>query len=230
MAERQSYKISDLPAGQRPRERILELGAENLTDAELLAIILRTGTSQLSAITLAQKLLKDYRGFRGLDSRSTAELCTVPGLGPAKVAQLKASLAIGKKLLAERDASGQSMNNSRAIFDHVALSIRDRTREVFLVLFLTARNRIIKERILFEGSLMESLVNPREIIKDALNEAAARLIFVHNHPSQVPSPSKDDQMLTQRLKEACRLMDIEVLDHIIVGGEKYFSFADEGLL
>lgn len=224
------YTIPDLPADQRPRNRALELGAEALTDAELLAIILRTGTTQVSALALAQQLLADYGGFRGLDSRSAAELCAVHGLGPAKVAQIKAALAIGKKLIAERDATGDVITNSRAAFNRIAPTTRDRTREVFLVLFLTIRNRVIKEKILFEGTLTESLVSPREIIKEALNEAAAGLIFAHNHPSHDPSPSKDDRALTKQLQDACRTVGITVLDHIIVSGERFFSFADEGLL
>ena len=225
-----AYTIPDLPANQRPRQRLLDLGGENLADAELLAIILRTGTVQASALNLAEKLLTDFRGFRGLDSRSAAELCAVPGLGPAKVAQLKAALAIGKKLMSERDAGGKIVSTSRDVFDHVAPLIRDRTREVFWVIFLTARNRIIKQRILFEGTLDESMVSTREVIKEALNEAAAGLVFAHNHPSGEPNPSRDDRDITKKLQKACELVGIRVLDHVIVGGERYFSFAEEGLL
>ncbi len=139
-------------------------------------------------------------------------------------------MAIGKKLLTERDTNGDQISNSRAAFDRIALAIRDRTRAVFLVLFISVRNRVIKEKILFEGTLTESLVSPREIIKEALNESAAGLIFAHNHPSREPSPSKDDLDLTKKLQKACELVGIRVLDHIIVGGERFFSFADEALL
>ena len=225
-----AYMIRDLPDNQRPQERLLELGAESLSDAELLAIILQAGIRRLSAIDLAQQLLAEFRGFRGLNSRSTAELCAIPGLGPAKVARLKAALAIGKKLMLERDATGEVVTTSEAAFKRVAMSIRDRSREVFLVIFLTVRNRVIKERILFEGSLTESSISIREVVKEALNESAAGVIFAHNHPSLDPTPSKDDQLLTARLLQACRLVEIRMLDHIIVGGEKYFSFADAGLL
>lgn len=222
--------IRDLPTHQRPRERLHDRGVENLTDAELLAIILGTGTRRASALEIAQRLLRDCGGFRGLDQRSTAELCTIPGLGPAKVAQLKAALALGKKLLAERDSNNLVLATSREVYDHVALELRDRPREVFLAIFLTVRNRIITERILFEGTLTESAVFPREVIKIALNESAAHLIFVHNHPSHNPTPSPEDVSATKRLKAACEAVGISVLDHLIIGGERYFSFAEEGLL
>ena len=222
--------IRDWPADQRPRERLIELGAESLSDAELLGIILRVGNAQTTAIGLAQKLLKECGGFRGLDSRSVAELCTIPGIGPAKAAQIKAALAIGKKLAAESDSVREFIGSSEDAFKRVALRLRDLSREVFVVIFLTARNKVIKERTLFEGTLTESLVSPREVIKAALNEAAAALIFVHNHPSHDPSPSTEDRQVTKRLKEACHAVGINVHDHIIIGGERYFSFADEGML
>lgn len=224
------YKIRDWPADQRPRERLIELGAESLSDAELLGIILRVGSSRTSAVGLAQKLLRECDGFRGLDSRTVAELCDTPGVGPAKAAQIKAALAIGKKLAAERDRVREHIGSSEDAFKRVALRLRDLTREVFVVIFLTARNKVIKERALFEGTLTESLVSPREVIKEALNEAAAALIFVHNHPSHDPSPSAEDRQVTRRLQEACRAVGLTVHDHIIIGGERYFSFADEGIL
>lgn len=222
--------IRDWPANQRPRERLIALGPESLSDAELLGIILRVGNAETSAVGLAHRLLKGCGGFRGLDSRTVAELCDIPGIGPAKAAQIKAALAIGKKLVAERDRTREHIGSSEDVFQRVALRLRDLTREVFVVIFLTARNKVIKERTLFEGTLTESLVSPREVIKEALNEAAAALIFVHNHPSHDPSPSAEDRQLTRRLQEACRAVGIAVHDHIIIGGERYFSFADEGML
>lgn len=223
-------KIKDWPEDQRPRERLLHLGAGQLTDAELLAIILRFGNTETTALGLAQSLLARFEGFRGLESRSTAELCNLPGLGPAKVAQLKAALEIGKRFGTEKDTGQDIVRSSRDIFDRLSLSLRDRTREVFVVLFLSARNHVIRERILFEGTLTESMVSPREVIKEALNEAAASLVFAHNHPSTVPTPSPDDIQLTKKLVKACTTVGITVLDHVIIAGERYFSFADEGLL
>lgn len=223
-------RIKDWPEDQRPRERLLQLGAEQLTDAELLAIILRFGNTETTALGLAQKLLSTFEGFRGLQSRSTAELCNLPGLGPAKVAQLKAALEIGKRFSAEKDTGRDIVHCSRDIFERLGLSLRDRTREVFVVLFLSVRNHVIRERILFEGSLTESMVSPREVVKEALNEAAAKLVFAHNHPSTVPSPSQDDIKLTKKLVKACAAVGIEVMDHVIIAGERYFSFADEAML
>ncbi|MCI0552600.1 MAG: DNA repair protein RadC, partial [Anaerolineae bacterium] len=216
--------------GQRPRERLIELGEDSLSNSELLAIILGSGHGQLSAIELAQKLLREFEGFRGLDRRTINELCKIAGIGAAKAAQIKAALAIGRKLAAENDVIRDWIETSDDAFRRVALRIRDLTREVFVVIFLTCRNRVIRDRILFEGSLTDAVVNPREIIKAALDESAASLIFVHNHPSHDPYPSPDDRLITKKLKEACNVVGIGVNDHIIVGGERYFSFADEGLL
>jgi len=226
------YKLNirEMPADQRPRERLIRHGADNLSDAELLGIILRVGNKHATAISLAQKVLQECGGFRGLDSRSVAELCSINGIGPAKAAQIKAALAIGKKLMAENDIPRDSITSSEDAFKRAAIRLRNLTREVFMVIFLTARNKVIKERTLFEGTLTESLVSPREVIKEALNEAAASLIFVHNHPSRDPSPSAEDRQVTVKLKEACRAVGISVHDHIIIGGERYFSFADEGIL
>lgn len=223
-------KIRDWPPDQRPRDRLFQHGTDRLSDAELLAIILRTGITGATAVAMAQKLLAEYGGFRGLDKRAASELCHIPGLGPAKVAQIKAALAIGKKLMSEHDPVNESINTSRDVYNRVGLSLRDRTREVLLVMFLTARNKIIKEQILFEGTLTESIVSPREVIKEALNEAAAGLVVVHNHPSGEVTPSKEDVDLTKRLKNACELVGIRFLDHIIIGGEKYYSFAENLLL
>jgi len=224
------WRIRDWPTDQRPRERLIELGEDSLSNSELLAIILGSGHGQLSAVELAQKLLREFEGFRGLDRRTVNDLCNIAGIGAAKAAQIKAALAIGKKLAAETDAFSERIETSQDAFKRVALRIRDLTREVFIVIFLTCRNRVIKDRILFEGSLTDSLVNPREIIKAALDESAASLIFVNNHPSHDPDPSPDDRLITKKLKEACKVVGIAVHDHIIVGGERYFSFADEGLL
>jgi len=222
--------IRDMPADQRPRERLIQLGSESLSDAELLGIILRVGNAQTTAIGLAQKILQECGGFRGIDGRSIAELCSISGVGPAKAAQIKAALAIGKKLMAENDTPRDYIATSEDAYKRYALRLQNLTREVFVVIFLTARNKVIKERTLFEGTLTESLVSPREVIKEALNEAAASLIFVHNHPSRDPSPSSEDRLVTVKLKEACRAVGVSVHDHIIIGGERYFSFADEGIL
>ncbi len=225
-----SVRISDWPEDERPRERLIKWGADKLSEAELLAIVLRTGSRELSAIDLARQLLQVCGGFRGLDSKSIGELCEVNGIGIAKAAQIKAALEIGKRVAVEAARSLEIMNESADIDRLLRPHMRDLTREIFKVVMLTSRNALISERTVFEGTLTESMVHPREVIKIALTEAAARVVFVHNHPSGDPQPSAADKAITSRLVKACKLMNIDVLDHIIIGNDSYFSFADEGLM
>ncbi len=223
-------RIADLPEDQRPRERLIQHGPEILSDAELLAIILRTGDGKLSAIDLAHHLLNHCHGFRGLDAISIDELCEIRGVGPAKAAQIKAALAIGRKVAGEKLPERHHIQTSRDVFDYLHARLRNLTREVFIMLLLTTHNRLIKEKKLFEGTLTESMVKAREVLKEAINGKAASVIFVHNHPSGEPVPSTDDRQITKQLIEACKSAGIAVLDHVIIGDEKFFSFADEGLL
>jgi DNA repair protein RadC len=223
-------RIIDLPEDQRPRERLIQHGPEILSDAELLAIILRTGDGKRSAIDLAHHLLNHCHGFRGLDAISIDELCEIRGVGPAKAAQIKAALAMGRKLVGEKLPERQHLQTSRDVFDYLHARLRNLTREVFIMLLLTTHNRLIKEKKLFEGTLTESMVKAREVLKEAINGKAASVIFVHNHPSGEPVPSADDRQITKQLVEACKSAGIAVLDHVVIGDEKFFSFADEGLL
>ncbi|MDH7560555.1 MAG: DNA repair protein RadC [bacterium] len=223
-------KIPEWPEGERPRERLLAHGPEPLADAELLAIILRTGSGGATALDLARHLLHKYHGFRGLDARSPAELCQETGVGPAKAAQIKAALEIGKRLFREQSRVGDKVASSADVYALVRGHIRDLPREVFIVLFLTSRNKLLDEKTVFEGSLTESVVSPREVVYEALSRQAAAVVFVHNHPSGDPSPSQEDKSITKMLKDACQLVGITVLDHVIIGKDSYFSFADEGLL
>lgn len=227
---RYTPKIPDLPESDRPRERLIRLGSNSLSDAELLAIILRVGNPETTAIDLARKLLKEFGGFRGIDSKSVAQLCEVNGVGPAKAAQIKAALEIGKRLAVEQVRGKGKVESSDDVFGMVSPHLRNLSREVFKVLLLTSRNTIIEEKIIFEGSLTESIVSPREIVKEALNQSAAAVVFVHNHPSGNPSPSEEDKRVTRHLKTACETVGISVLDHIIIGSDGYYSFADSGLL
>ena len=227
---RYTPKIPDLPKSDRPRERLIRLGADSLSDAELLAIILRVGNQETTAIDLARSIIKDFGGFSGLDAKSISELCQVNGVGPAKAAQIKAALEIGKRLFHEQTNNNGKVESSDDVFKRVSPHLRNLGREVFKILLLTSRNMIIDEKIIFEGSLTESVVSPREIVKEALNQAAASIVFVHNHPSGDPEPSEEDKRVTRHLKSACETVGIHVLDHIIVGSRSYFSFADSGLL
>ena len=223
-------KIPDWPEEERPRERLIKFGAESLSDTELLAIILRIGGKESTAIDLARHLLKNFGGFRGLDVKSVAELCRLKGIGPAKAAQIKAALEVGKRLFREPSKLKDKVESSADVYRVVNPHLRDLHREVFKVIFLTGRNSIIAEKIIFEGSLSESLVSPREIIKEAVAESAAAVVLVHNHPSGDPTPSEEDKRVTGQIKHACELVGINVLDHLIIGKEDYFSFADKGLM
>jgi DNA repair protein RadC len=221
-------KISEWPADERPREKLIRFGPENLSDAELLAILLRIGNREESAIDLGRRLIREAGGLVGIDGKGTSELCQIKGVGPAKTAQLKAAFELGKRLLSSRGAKKRKrIASSQDVYQFLSPHLRHRKRETFKVIFLTRRNTIIREETLFEGSLAESQVNPREVVKRALAESAAAVIFVHNHPSGDPDPSPEDREVTGRLVQACGLVNIRVLDHVIIGDHGYYSFADK---
>lgn len=227
---RYSPKIPDWPIEERPRERLVKSGAESLSDAEILAIILRVGSHETTAIDLARKIINDFGGFRGLDTRSVVELCEIKGIGFAKAAQIKAAIELGKRLSIQELKLRERIEKSEDIYRLVAPHLCNLGKEVFKILLLTTRNTVIADKILFEGTLTESIVSPREIIKEALNHSAASIVFIHNHPSGNPSPSQEDKSVTRKLTNACEVVGIRVLDHIIVGSETYYSFADSNLL
>ncbi len=223
-------RLAEWPENERPRERLLKHGPESLSDAELLAIVLRTGNHGQSVMDLARKLLVEAKGFRGLDAKAAEELCQMHGMGMAKTAQLKAALEIGKRLSREQHEERPYIRTSRDVFDYLHLRLCNQPREQFFILLLNTRNRLLRERKVFEGSLQESMVNAREVVKFAINEQAAGIIFVHNHPSGEPAPSPEDLRATKKLKSACEAVDLRVLDHVIIGKDRYLSFAEEGLL
>ncbi len=227
---RYSPKIKDWPEDDRPRERLARFGPAALSDAEIMAILLRVGNHDTTALDLARRLLTTYGGFRGLDAVSIPELCQVNGIGPAKAAQIKAALELGKRLFLEKTPERPKVESSEDVYRLVSPHLRDLSHEVFRVLFLTSRNRVLADKVLFTGSLTESIVSPREIVREAVNQTAASVVFVHNHPSGNPEPSEEDKRVTRRLKQACEVVGVEVLDHIIVGEKSYFSFADSGLI
>ncbi len=223
-------KIKDWPEHERPRERLVKYGADKLQDAELLAIILRTGGLKDTAIDLARILLNKFGSFRGLDAKSISELCEINGIGPAKAAQIKAALEIGKRMTSEQVKINKRIDSCEDVYKLVGTYMRDLHREEFKIILLTSRNNLILERTLFEGSLTESIVNAREIVRDALNNSAAGIVFVHNHPSGDPTPSTEDKNITQRLVSACKLVGIKTCDHVIIGKDNYYSFAENGLI
>ena len=225
-----TIKIKDYPEHERPRERMIKYGADKLQDAELLAILLRTGDVQHSAIDLARLLINRFGNFRSIDAKSISELCEINGIGPAKAAQIKAALEIGKRMTSELVKIKEKIESCEDVNNLVGPYMRDLNREEFKIILLTSRNNLILERTIFEGSLTESMVNTREIVKEALNSSAAGIVFVHNHPSGDPSPSAEDKNLTQRLVNACKLVGIKPYDHVIIGKDRYYSFSENGLM
>ncbi len=222
--------ITDWPEGERPREKLLTRGAASLSDAELLAIFLRTGVTGKSAVDLARELLNKYGNLTQLFAASEADFCEVHGLGQAKYVQLQAVLEMSRRALKEELQRGDALNSPRAVRDYLQLLLGARQQEVFLVLFLDTQHRVIASEELFHGTLSQTSVYPREVVKRALAHNAAAVIFAHNHPSGVAEPSQSDQLLTDALKQALNLVDVRVLDHFIVGTGKILSFAERGLM
>jgi len=219
--------ISDWPAGERPRERLLAQGAGALSDAELLAVLLRTGVRGKSAVELGRELLARFKGLGGLLG---ADLRGVKGLGPAKRAQFEAAAELARRSAGERLREGDALTSPGAVRDYLRLAIADREHEVFVCLWLDAQHRVIAAEELFRGTLTQTSVYPREIVKAALRANAAAVVFAHNHPSGAAQPSRADELLTRNLVEALALVEVKVLDHFIVAGRQTLSFAERGLL
>jgi len=222
--------IKDWPEDDRPRERLVKFGPETLSDAELLAIILRTGAKGQTALDFARTLISTYGSFQGMDNASIVELSGLKGIGPAKAAQIKAVLEIAKRFWRKEFKEGKPFTNSRAVYEHFHETLRGKKKELFIALLLDSKNKKIREVKVSEGSLTSSHVHPREVFNPVVKDSAASLILVHNHPSGDPTPSRDDIEITRRLKEVGELLGVKVLDHIIIGGGRYTSFADEGIL
>ena len=222
--------IQDWPVAERPREKLLERGASALSDAELLAIFLRTGMAGKTAVDLARELLNRYGSLRELFQVPAPELCAIAGLGDAKVAQLHAALELGRRYLAERLKRGMELRSVDDTRAYLQAELRDRTQEVFCCLFLDNRHRVLAFEELFRGTLNGTAVYPREIVRRAIGHNAAAVILVHNHPSGVAEPSRADELLTARLKEALAMIDVRLLDHLIVGDGEMVSFGERGLL
>jgi DNA repair protein RadC len=218
------------PESERPREKLLKLGAASLSEAELLAILLQTGTAGHSAIDVARGLLAEFRSLRGLLTAERPALLKVRGLGDAKYALLQASVELARRHYAELMQMGPALANPRATREFLRARLRDRDHEVFCCLFLDNRHRVICFDEVFRGTIDGASVHPRDIVKLALARNAAAVILAHNHPSGVAEPSQADELITGRLREALALVDIRVLDHIVVGDGACVSFAERGLL
>jgi DNA repair protein RadC len=227
-----SYTIKEWPEEDRPREKLLAKGAPALSETELLAIILRNGdaASGNSAIDHARLLLNQFGGLKGIDEAAVAELCGIKGIGPAKVAQLKACLEIGKRIGSQKWQTGQPLHSADDVFRHFRESLGREKREFFYVVLLDNKNRKMREVKVSEGSLTASLVHPREVYNPVIRDSAAGVIFVHNHPSGDPAPSPEDIDITKRLKDVGDVMGVRVLDHVVIGHDRYFSFNEKGML
>jgi len=224
--------IKAWPLSERPREKLLQSGAGALSDAELLALIIRTGSAidKTSAVDQARILLASFGSLRTLAAATTTELCRQKGIGPAKAAEIQALFELARRFARQEVRRGDRFTSSNDIFAHYHEKLRDRKKEVFLSLLLDSKNRLLKEIQVSEGSLNASIVHPREVFAPIIRESAAAVLFVHNHPSGDPTPSREDIALTERLAEAGKLMGVKVLDHIIIGSGSYVSFCDRGLL
>lgn len=222
--------ITDWPVGERPREKLLQRGASSLSDAELLAIFLRTGVVGKSAVDLARELLTRFGDLTHLFAAGEKDFCATHGMGQAKYVQLQAVLEMSRRALQESMHNGDALNSPSAVRDYLRLLLRGREQEVFMVIFLDAQHRVIAAEEMFRGTLTQTSVYPREVVKRALALNAAAVIFAHNHPSGVEEPSQSDQMLTDALKQALQLVDVRVLDHFIVAGAGCLSFAEKGML
>lgn len=222
--------IKNWPKSERPRELLLDKGPEYVSDAGLLAVILRTGTKGKDAVSLARELINHFGGLKGLLGANKKELESINGLGPAKIAQLLASIEMAKRQLYEETVGKKMINGPSDVLDYLSLTMLGRKEEVFKVLYLNTANEILAAEILFKGTVNQSAVYPREVIKRALELNASSLIFVHNHPSGNLKPSTNDILLTRKLSEACKSVDITPLDHFIIGADGYISFKEEGLI
>lgn len=222
--------IRDWPEAERPREKLLMHGARALSDAELLAIFLRTGTAGKTAIDMARELLQKFGGLRALLQAEQSHFCQAHGLGPAKYAQLQAVLEMSQRQLAESLQRGQALSSPQDTIEYLQARMRDYQHEVFCGLFLDTRHRVLAFEELFRGSINQAAVYPREIVKRALHYNAAAIILAHNHPSGVAEPSSADQSLTRQLQDALALVEVRVLDHLIVGEAEVISFCEQGLL
>lgn len=228
MAEKRS-SVKEWPEEERPRERLIAHGPASLSDAQLLAIIIKNGRAGRSALDLAMELLVKFEDLAGIEKAGISEICQVSGIGSAKAAEIKAAIEIGRRYQ-KPSLQGASLCSSQEVAEYYRPRMRDLKKEVFRCILLDTKNRIIRDDQVSVGSLSASIVHPRDTYKAAIRESAAAVIFVHNHPSGDTKPSQEDILLTRRLVQAGEVLGIRVLDHIIIGSGVHFSFRDNGLL
>lgn len=222
--------ISDWPEGERPREKLMHQGAHLLSDAELMAIFLRVGVTGKSAVDLARDLLTQFGSLNGIFSASMKEITQVHGMGSSKYVQLQAIFEMSRRALVEEMQLKDVLSSPKQVRDYLCLKLGSLSREVFMVLFLDAQNRVLAQEEMFSGTLTQTSVYPREVVKRALHHNAASVILAHNHPSGVAQQSQADELLTAAMKQALALVDVRVLDHFVIAGNTSLSFAERGLL
>ena len=222
--------MKDLPADQRPREKLLARGAAALADAELLALLLRTGYKGRPVLALAEQVLAERGGFTGVLQSDESQLATIKGLGPAKRAELLAVAEMARRALAQQMQDGPIFESPGRVKDYLSLQLGGRLQEVFAVLFLDSQHRLLRFEEMFHGTLTQTSVYPREVVRRALALNAGAVVLAHNHPSGEAEPSRADEHLTQSLKSALLLIDVRVLDHIVIGQGHVVSMAERGLL
>jgi DNA repair protein RadC len=222
--------IKEWPEGERPRERLLKYGARTLSDAQLMAILLRTGGGGKSAVDLAIEILHSFGSLKKIEHASPREFASLKGMGDVKVAQLKAAFELGRRLLDEPHEKGPTCSSGYDVYTYYRQRLRNLKKEVFRCAMLDAKNRIFQDSRISEGTLTNSLIHPREAFRDAIKESAVSVIFVHNHPSGDPGPSREDIMITERLVDAGEIVGIKVLDHVIIGDDTYTSMMEKGYI
>lgn len=229
MPDERKKSVKEWPEDEQPRERLLKHGAASLSDAQLLAIIIKMGTPGRSALDLALELLSKFESLAGIEQAGIKELREVPGIGRAKAAEIKAAIELGRRYQ-KPTLAGASFCSSQDVAAYYRPRMKDFKKEMFRCALLDTKNKIIREEIVSVGSLSASIVHPRDTFKAAVRESAAAVIFIHNHPSGDIKPSQEDILLTKRLVQAGDMIGIQVLDHIIIGDGDHFSFRDNGLI
>ncbi len=230
MAKDFSFTVRDLPEPERPRERLQKVGPDNLSIQEVLALVIGRGIPGKSVMTIAQELISRFGNVQAISRATLEELSQIKGIGIAKAAQIKASFELARRERAEIVEENFDVKSPEAVFKLIGSSIKDKAKEHFKLILLNSRNKKIGISSISTGTLTTSLVHPREVFKEALAHSAASVILAHNHPSGDPEPSEDDLKITRKLVESGKIMGVEVLDHIIIGKDKFYSFREKGLI
>ncbi|MCG9729610.1 DNA repair protein RadC [Shewanella sp. Isolate13] len=220
--------IKDWPEGEAPREKLLTQGVKQLSDAELLAVLLRVGLKGLTAVELARSMINEFGGLRGLLSASQTQVCRLDGIGPVKFAQMQAAVELGTRISQEKLQRGKILSDPDLTRDYLMRQLSDRAYEVFAILLLDSQHRVIQFVELFRGTINSASVYPRDVVSLVLERKAAAVIVCHNHPSGIAEPSTADRRITERLKQALQTIDVSLLDHMVVGDREIVSFAERG--